>query len=107
MGIRLGNNHIARFVALPFGASQAPALFTQLANKFARLLRITFAQHNLTKTILCVYIDDILIATPTHNELQQACQIMNSLATDLGIEFKTSKYVGIDTPTQQLEFLGI
>lgn len=38
MGLRLGNGNIARFVALPFGASQAPALFSTLANEFARLL---------------------------------------------------------------------
>jgi hypothetical protein len=32
---------------------------------------------------------------------------MDNLAQDLGIEFKTSKDIGITHPTQHLEFLGI
>ncbi len=48
MGLRLSNGLIARFVALPFGASQAPALFTELANEFARLLQIYLQQHHIS-----------------------------------------------------------
>lgn len=32
---------------------------------------------------------------------------MDTLAEDLGIEFKTSKDEGFDSPTYTLEFLGI
>ncbi len=38
MGLRLPDGRICRFKALPFGASQAPALFTAVSNEFARLL---------------------------------------------------------------------
>ena len=107
MGIRLSNGLIGRFVALPFGASQSPALFSELANEFARLLQITYQHSDLPQIILCVYIDDILIAAPTHAQIQQAGLLMDTLAQDLGIEFKTSKDQGLATATQQLEFLGI
>ena len=37
---RLANNHIARFKALPFGLSTAPAIFQHVATEFARLLHL-------------------------------------------------------------------
>lgn len=37
MGFRLSTGHIGRYKALTFGASQSPALFTAIANEFARL----------------------------------------------------------------------
>ena len=57
--------------------------------------------------MLCIYIDDILIAAPTHASLLYACSLMDRMASDLGVEFKHSKDIGISTPTQQIEFLGI
>ncbi len=38
MGLWLPDGRICHFKALPFGASQAPALFTTVSNEFARLL---------------------------------------------------------------------
>jgi hypothetical protein len=107
MGIRLSDGRVARFVALPFGASQSPALFSEIANEFARLLHFTLTLHHLHDVILCVYIDDILISTPTHHQMTQTCTIMDELAEDLGIEFKTTKDLGISTALQEIEFLGI
>lgn len=100
MGIRLGDGRIARVVALPFGASQSPALFSELANEFARLLQTKLNQHVLTDVTMCVYIDDILISTSTHANLLKTCNLMDTLAADLGIEFKTSKDIGITSATQ-------
>jgi hypothetical protein len=40
MGIRMANGDIARWKALTFGSSQAPAKFTQVAVEFARLFTV-------------------------------------------------------------------
>ena len=100
MGICLSDGRIARFEALPFGASQSPALFSELANEFARVLQTKLTQHELTDVTLCVYIDDILISTSTHAKLIQTCTLMDTLASDLGIEFKISKHIGISAAVQ-------
>jgi hypothetical protein len=70
MGIRLSNRLIGCFVALPFGASQSPTLFSELVNEYARLLQITFQYYHLPQIILCGYIDDTLIAAPIHAQIQ-------------------------------------
>jgi hypothetical protein len=69
MGLRLLNGLIARFKALPFGASQSPAIFTQLANEFARLCYALFQSLGLTEVILVIYMDDLLLIAPTHAAL--------------------------------------
>lgn len=69
MGFRLSTGHIARYKALNFGASQAPAMFTQIANEFGRLLQTRLQSHDLNDIIITVYIDDILIIAPTFDQI--------------------------------------
>lgn len=65
MGFRLSDGNIGRYKALTFGASQSPALFTLIANEFARLLIQQLHALGHAEIIITVYIDDILIIAPT------------------------------------------
>lgn len=98
MGLRLSTGVIARFKALPFGASQAPAIFTMIANEFGRLLAITLRAHNIHNFTLTIYVDDILISAPSFAILLTIRAIMDRLADTLGISFKQSKDQGFDQP---------
>lgn len=107
MAFRTNDGRICRFKALPFGASQAPALFTLVANEFARLLAARLQSQGLQKFLLAVYVDDVLISAPTFQALLTLKTAMDALANDLGIEFKSTKDIGFEHPCYTLEFLGI
>ena len=70
MGFRLSTGEIARYKALTFGAYQSPALFTNIANEFARLLLLQLQLLNHTDILITVYIDDILIIAPTFTQIK-------------------------------------
>ncbi len=71
MGLRLPDGCICRFKALPFGASQAPALFTSVSNKFARLLYMKLKAEGLSGVVIVVYVDDVLLAAPSFDILKK------------------------------------
>ena len=64
------------------------------------------AAEGLHGVVIIVYVDDVLLAAPSFEILQRVHTIMDELATRLGVEFKSSKDEGLDTPTYSLEFLG-
>ena len=70
MGLRLPDGRICRFKALPFGASQAPALFTVVSNEFARLLYSRVVAAGLQGVVIVVYVDDVFLAAPSFEVLK-------------------------------------
>ena len=107
MGIRLPDGRLARFKGMPFGSSQAPAIFCHMSGEFTRLLAARLDAMGLSGMVLVIYLDDLLLAAATWEALCQARQALHSLAAQLGIKFKATKQDGLDTPTQTLEYLGV
>ena len=107
MGIRLPDGRIARYRGLPFGASQAPAIFQHLSGEYTRLLAARLERMGVRGVVLAIYIDDLLIAAESFEVLGQVREAMYALAEELGVQFKKAKEEGLDSPLQVLEFLGI
>ena len=94
LGFRISSGEIGRWRALPFGVSQAPAYFTEVAVEFVRLLALSLPQFTQQDYVIAQYVDDCFIAARTFDILQTVIAAMDVLAESLGVEFKPSKDEG-------------
>ncbi|PNW83443.1 hypothetical protein CHLRE_05g243351v5 [Chlamydomonas reinhardtii] len=99
-------NAIQRWVVLPFGASQSPAIWVELANAACRIFQDECDRRGLNIKIH-VYADDFMLLGATHDDVVAAFEVMDSLGADLGLEWKAAKDAGRDTHLQEIEFLGM
>ncbi len=104
MGFRHpSTGQIGRWVVLPFGAAQSPAIFCQITAESARIFNDALRMHNIRATVV-VYVDDYLIIADSHADLQAAIFIMDSLGAALGLIWNLDKDV---LGATSLEFLGL
>ena len=86
-----------RFKVLPFGLCTAPYAFTKLTKPIVQFLRKIGIR-------LLIYLDDMLIAAQSENNLLEHLSTVLWLFTALGFIINVSKSVLV--PTKQLDFLG-
>lgn len=101
------SGRIGRYAANPFGVSQAPGRFWDFSLEIARIAYKRLVAMGFTSVILMVYVDDFVLAAPTHWQLRAIFDLLNAMASELGIAWKESKDVGYDLPTYSLEALGL
>ncbi|PNW87911.1 hypothetical protein CHLRE_01g006766v5 [Chlamydomonas reinhardtii] len=99
-------NAIQRWVVLPFGASQSPAIWVELATAACAIFQAECDCRGLNIKIH-VYADDFMLLGATHADITAAFEVMDTLGAELGLEWKASKDVGRDQHLQQLDFLGM
>lgn len=99
-------NRIGRYVALPFGAAQSPAIFCEITEWASHVFNWIFTMHDIQASCI-VYVDDFFVVAVDHFHLTQAFSLMDHKALLLGLEFKPEKNVGLSQPLQQIEFLGV
>lgn len=84
---------IGRWVALPFGASQSPAIFCNITSEAAGVFNRKFSEAGVAARCL-VYVDDFFVAADDHHQLRLAFAIMDSVGAKLGLEWNDEKDVG-------------
>ena len=92
------DGELVQFMALPFGLSTAPRVFT----KFMRPVVKYFRSQGIR---MLQYLDDSLFLSQSHKELCSIRQFVETTLNNLGLLRKESK--GCWEPTQQLVHLGI
>lgn len=102
LGLFWRGHYFVRLV-LPFGARSSPARFTDFAQAFAGILRRRFEANSLA-ALLMFYLDDFLMAARSEAECAKAVEMMDALATLLGVTLHPTKR---DGPAQIIVFLGI
>ena len=95
-----------RWVALPFGASQSPAISCNVTSSAADIFNRQFKPLNI-RAKCTVYVDDFFVVADSHSHLQLAFDIMDRVGKELGLEWNLDKDKGRDRPLQSLELLGI
>lgn len=101
------NNRIARYACLPMGLSQSPGRFWEVVLEFMRIAHTELTRVGLTEVVLVAYLDDLLIACPTHAMVREVFEVLNRLAEELGVDFKSSKDLGYEEELHALPFLGL
>jgi hypothetical protein len=98
---------VGRFAANPFGISQAPARFWEISNEATRIFYdILHNKMGLKDIVLIVFVDDVLIAAPTHAQIEAAFRVLDSVGDELGIMWKLSKDEGRKHPLREIVFIG-
>eukprot|EP00198_Chlamydomonas_reinhardtii_P001834 XP_001691170.1 predicted protein [Chlamydomonas reinhardtii] len=97
---------LQRYVALPFGASQSPAIFCELTAAATTIFQSECDRRGLQVRIF-TYCDDFMIIGQQHADVVGAFAVMDVLGAELGFTWKLEKDQGRDTACQQLEFLGM
>lgn len=107
MGFRHpATGQIGRWVVLPQGATQSPAIFCAVTEAAARIFNRLFQQQGI-KAFTVVYVDDYIIIADNHDHLVSAFAAMDAEAALLGLEFNPAKDVGRDAPLAEVEVLGL
>jgi len=97
---------LGRWVVLPQGTRQSPAIFCEVSNASARIFNRVLKVEKVGALIF-IYVDDYIIIADSHDDLLRAFEIMDREAAALGLEFNPAKDVGRETPLHALEALGI
>jgi ribonuclease HI len=97
---------LQRYVALPFGASQSPAIFCELTAAATDIIRAECSSRGLQVRIF-TYCDDFMIIGQQHADVVGAFEVMDAVGAELGLAWKAEKDQGRETACQQLEFLGM
>jgi hypothetical protein len=100
------SGQLCRWIVLPQGTRQSPALFCDVSNAAARIFQRVFDSHGVSCKVH-VYVDDFVLVANTHKDMQQAFALMDEEAKQLGLVFNPKKDVGRDTPLLQMEALGL
>lgn len=95
-----------RWVVLPQGTAQSPAIFCAVTDAAARIFNKMFASHNVACTVF-VYVDDFILVANSHADMRRAFSLMSHEADRLGLTFNPVKDVGADRPVTSLEALGL
>lgn len=97
---------LGRWVVLPQGTKQSPAIFCAVSNAAAAIFNRIFEQQNIHAIVL-VYVDDFIIIADTHADMVKAFDAMDTEAALLGLKFNPDKDKGKDEPLTCIEALGI
>lgn len=99
-------NKLARWVVLPQGTKQSPALFCEVSEAATKIFNHIFELENI-KAFAVVYVDDFIIDAENHTELVKAFDAMDEEAAKLGLTFNPDKDLGRDQPLTSIEALGL
>lgn len=102
-------NRLGRWVVLPQGTSQSPAIFCGVTNAACRIFNRAFKAAGLS-TLAFVFVDDFILIADHHSDIKAARSIMNELSDPLkglGLCWNPDKDVGFDSPVTRLEALGL
>ena len=99
-------NELQRWVAMPFGASQSPAIFVELTEAAKAIFQAECDARGLHVQIF-VYVDDFMLLGATYADVTGAFTVLDEFGAQLGLEWKLSKDQGRERPLQELEFLGM
>ena len=98
---------VARWVVLPQGTRQSPAIFCNITNHVADLFNKQL-QEAKNPTKVNVFVDDFIYdCEGTHAQLQEAYSITDATSKELGLSWNLNKDIGFDQPIQELEVLGL
>lgn len=98
--------HVGRWVVLPQGTKQSPAIFCEVTNAAARIFNHVIKIEQVGALIF-IYVDDFIIIAESHADMLRAFEIMDAEAAELGLVFNPAKDIGRDTPLHTVEALGI
>ena len=96
---------VGRWLVLPFGAAQSPAIFCEMTQAAADIFNRQLKYRGIAAETL-VYVDDFLIIAHSHEDVRKAFDVMDEIGDELGLTLGFDKDVGGDAPCQALEFLG-
>lgn len=97
---------LARWVVLPQGTKQSPAIFCAVSQAAADIFNKAAALGNI-KGLVFVYVDDYIIIAESHEDLVKMFNLMDNEAAHLGLHFNPDKDCGKDTPLTKITALGI
>ncbi len=97
---------IGRWVVLPFGAAQSPAICCEMTSAAFGIFNAEMKARNIAAHTL-VYVDDFLIVGDSHQDVKDAFDVMDEIGSQLGISWGPEKDVGRDKPCTFIEFLGV
>ena len=97
---------LMRWVVLPQGTKQSPAIFCAVSNASSRIFNRAFAAAGIQAWVR-VFVDDYVLRARTHADLVRAFDCMDAEAALLGLVFNPDKDVGRDAPCTCLEALGL
>ena len=95
LGFRIGNR-VFTYKVLPFGLALSPYIFTKTLKPVVKLCRSR-------GIFLIVYVDDILIISPSMHQCSVDTSFLRSRLSALGWEVRWDKST---SPNQEVEFLG-
>ena len=98
---------VGRFVSMPFGGSQCPGRFTDIAFELLRIARAELERAGLGSVTLVGFVDDVLLAADSHEDLVAAFTVLDNLGDRLGVEWAPHKDEGREQPVQQIIFCGM
>jgi hypothetical protein len=99
-------NRLARWVVLPQGTKQSPAIFCGVSEAAAQIFNKIFAQNGI-EAWTKVYVDDFIVVADNHAHLIRAFEAMDTEAELLGLVFNPDKDLGKDAPLTSIEALGL
>lgn len=97
---------LARWVVLPQGTKQSPAIFCAVSQAAAEIFNKAAAMGNI-KALVFVYVDDYIIIADSHEDMISMFNLMDEEATRLGLHFNPDKDCGKSTPLTKITALGI
>lgn len=100
------SGQLYRWVVLPQGTKQSPAIFCAVSEAAARIFNRIFKEQGIN-AIAVVYVDDFIIVADDHSHLVAAFAVTDSEGSALGLQWNPKKDVGRDAPTTQIEALGL
>lgn len=100
------SKQLGRWVVLPQGTKQSPAIFCEVTNAANRIFNDELEKQGI-KVVIFIYVDDFILVADSHADLIAAFHVMDKEAQQLGLEFNPDKDVGLDQPLHTLEALGI
>lgn len=97
---------LARWIVLPQGTKQSPAIFCSVSNAAAEIFNRIFEQLGIAAWVK-VYVDDFILRADNHTHLVRAFDAMDVEAEKLGLVFNPDKDLGKDAPLTSIEALGL
>lgn len=101
-----GTGLLARWVVLPQGTKQSPALFCAVSSAAAEIFNRKFTQQGIRARTI-VYVDDFIIIADSHPDMVAAFAAMDDEAALLGLMFNPAKDIGRDQALTSIEALGL
>ncbi|HJS83402.1 MAG TPA: DNA N-6-adenine-methyltransferase, partial [Nitrososphaera sp.] len=90
--------NIFQFLCMPFGYNDAPRLFTQMMKVVAKEIRLQGIR-------LVIYMDDLLILSPTMEQAQRDRDTVLKILKNFGLTISTKK--SVLSPAQIMQYLGV